>query len=58
MKYEAKRSRFEGEWVVEAINMDGDGEIYVTVFAGPESKKRASEYASWKNNQDRNEVTA
>jgi hypothetical protein len=48
MQYEMKASRFEGEWVVEAINEESDGEIYVTVFAGPEAKARAAEYAAWK----------
>ena len=58
MKYEVKQSRFEREWVVEAINADGDGEIHVAAFSGPEAKTRAFEYASWKNNQDREPITA
>ncbi len=53
MKYEVKPSRFEREWVVEAFNEDGDGELYVTAFSGPEAKTRACEYAAWKNHQDR-----
>lgn len=58
MNYEAKQSRFEREWIVEAINSEGDGEIYVTAFSGPEAEARALEYASWKNNQDREHITA
>ena len=58
MKYEVKQSRFEREWVVEAFNADGDGEVYVAAFSGPEAKARAVEYASWKNNQDREPITA
>ena len=58
MKYEVKQSRFEREWVVEAFNEDGDGDIYVAMFPGPEAKARAFEYAAWKNNQDREPITA
>ena len=38
-----------GLWRVEAVNRAGDGEIYVTVFYGPQAKDRAEEYAAWKN---------
>ena len=48
MRYEMKASLFKGEWVVEAINEEGDGEIYVTAFSGPDAKKRADEYVAWK----------
>jgi hypothetical protein len=48
MQYEMKESLFKGEWVVEAINEEGDGEIYVTAFSGPQAKERAAEYAAWK----------
>jgi hypothetical protein len=48
MQYEMKASLFNGEWVVEAINEEGDGEIYVTAFSGPQAKERAAEYAAWK----------
>lgn len=58
MKYEVKQSRFEREWVVEAFNEDGDGDIYVAMFSGPEARVRAIEYARWKNNQDRESVIA
>ena len=41
MLYEVAESRqVVGEWVVEAINYDGDGEIYVAVFSGPCAKER------------------
>ena len=51
MIYVVQRSRFQGEWVVEAINNDrhGEGEIYAAAFSGPNSKERADEYADWKN---------
>lgn len=36
-------------WRVEAINYEGDGEVYVAVFSGPGAEERAHEYADWKN---------
>jgi hypothetical protein len=38
-----------GSWGVEAIDFEGDGDCFVTVFYGPEAEKRAQEYADWKN---------
>lgn len=32
-------------WAVEAANTKGDGEVYLTVFYGPDSRPRALEYA-------------
>lgn len=46
MDYEMKQSRIAGEWVVEAIGTDG--EVYVTIFAGPVAEERAAEYFDWK----------
>jgi hypothetical protein len=37
-----------GQWRVEAINYDGDGEVYVAIFSGPKARDRAEEYADWK----------
>jgi hypothetical protein len=31
----------------EAVNYDGDGEIYTTVFLGPRSRERAEEFVTW-----------
>jgi hypothetical protein len=48
LKYEVAPSRdVRDEWRVEAINFDGDGEVYVTIFSGPNAKERAEEYADW-----------
>ena len=48
MAYEiAQSQRTPSEWIVEAIGPDG--EVYVTVFAGPAARERAAEYAGWKN---------
>ena len=37
-----------GGWMVEAIDMPNDGNIYQAIFAGPEAEKRAREYARFK----------
>lgn len=50
MRYEAAPCKlFDGEWIVEAINLDGDGEVYAARFSGPLAEDRAREYAAWKN---------
>ncbi len=38
-----------GDYRVEAIDSEADGEIYIAIFSGPDSKARAEEYALWKN---------
>ena len=43
-----ERRNAPGEWGVEAINMAGDGEVYITIFSGPSAKARAAEYAEIK----------
>lgn len=49
MKYEvSKDAVFPYEWRVEAIDFDGDGDCFVTLFSGPDSESRAREYADWK----------
>jgi len=49
LMYEVACSRqTQDEWVVEAINYAGDGEIYAATFSGPLAKERAEEYAAWK----------
>jgi hypothetical protein len=37
-----------GDWVVEAINHEDDGQIYTTIFSGSDTEKRAREYFDWK----------
>jgi len=51
MRYEVKESRHEREWTVQAFNPQGEGEVYVAEFSGPDAKARATEYAAWKNGQ-------
>ena len=43
-----ERQDSPGSWGVEAINVDGDGEIYMAIFSGPDAKERAHEYAEMK----------
>ena len=40
--------RNKGDWRVEAIDFDNEGAVYVTIFTGPGSRKRAREYAAMK----------
>ena len=48
MQYEVMQSRgVVDELRVEAINQGG--EVYVTLFSGPNAQNRAKEYAAWKN---------
>jgi len=47
MRYEAfEDKRHAEDWRVEAF--DDDGRCFVAIFAGPEAKQRALEYAAWK----------
>jgi len=36
-------------WRVEAINKEGDGEVFVVIFSGPDAEARALAYVNWKN---------
>ena len=50
MKYEVVKSKYaQDTWVVEAINLPGEGEIFAACFDGPDAQQRAEEYAAWKN---------
>jgi hypothetical protein len=54
LKYEVSQDEADqlGEtWAVSAVNFDGDGEIYVATFDGPNARERADEYAAFKNAQ-------
>ena len=43
-----ERKDAPGVWAVEALNLQGDGECYLTLFSGPNAKGRAIEYRDWK----------
>ena len=50
LRYEVAQDKLQpGDYRVEAINADGDGEVFIAIFVGPEAKARAEEYAEWKN---------
>jgi hypothetical protein len=50
MNYEVVKDRvYPHDWRVEAIDENGDGEVYVAIFTGPTAQARAQEYAQWKN---------
>lgn len=36
-----------GDWVVEAIDIDGEGEILTAIFSGRDAQSRAESYANW-----------
>jgi len=45
MQAESVKSEFvPGEWQAEYVNYDGDGEVYVTIFSGPDAEMRAKAY--------------
>lgn len=58
MKHEVKQSRYGREWVVEAFKPQGDGEVYLAEFSGPDAKECALEYAAWKISIDRHTVAS
>jgi hypothetical protein len=50
MEYEIIEDKLScGDYRVEAINKDGDGEVFIAIFVGPSAQTRAEEYAKWKN---------
>ncbi len=51
MEYQAFEDRKQvGDWRVEAF--DDDGRCFVTIFAGPDARRRAEEYAYWMRETD------
>ena len=44
--------RSPGDWRVEAIDHDHEGQVYVAIFSGPNAQDRAEEYAALKNSQE------
>lgn len=37
----------DGAWVVEAVDEGSEGEVYFTLFSGPQAEQRAWSYARW-----------
>jgi hypothetical protein len=42
----------QGEWQAEVVNHEGDGEVYVTIFSGPDAEERAKEFCLHRNGSD------
>lgn len=36
-----------GDWVVQGINIDGEGEMFTTIFTDSDAEARAREYYQW-----------
>jgi hypothetical protein len=52
MKYEVKESEERrGDYLAVAVNEATGKEVFSALFSGPDAKKRAEEYAAWKNTQ-------
>lgn len=50
MEHEVTEDRLNpGDYRVEAIDKDGDGQVYIAIFVGPNAQQKAEEYAEWKN---------
>jgi hypothetical protein len=57
MKFQvAQDQKYPDRWVAQAINFDGEGEVYTVVFVGYGAEAQAHEYADWKNSQNLMEV--
>lgn len=54
MKYEVREwLATSGDWCVQATDSNDDDAVHLTIFVGPDAKKRAEEYAMIKNNLQR-----
>ena len=52
MTYQVEKStEHGGSYIVVAVNESADGDKIVTQFLGPDAKRRAEEYAKWKNEE-------
>ncbi len=50
MNYDAfADKKTPGDWRVEAINFENEGNVYIAVFSGPGAQARAQDYAQWQN---------
>jgi len=36
-----------GDWIVQAINFAGDGQLYTTIFSDSNAERRAQEFLGW-----------
>jgi hypothetical protein len=50
VKYEVKESPEQrGAFLAVAVNEASHNEMFSALFSGPDAKRRAEEYAAWKN---------
>jgi hypothetical protein len=50
MRYQVVASRdTAGAWLAEAIDHDGEGEVYSAMFYGKKARQRADDYVAWQN---------
>jgi hypothetical protein len=50
MNYEVKESAEQrGAYLAVAINEANHNELFSVLFSGPDARRRAEEYAAWKN---------
>jgi hypothetical protein len=47
MEFTVFAGKNHGQWMVEAIDMDSEGEMLWAEFSGFNAQERANEYASW-----------
>jgi hypothetical protein len=59
MEYEVAQDQDHSErWVAQAIDFEGEGEVYTVLFVGRDAEHRAHEYAEWQNARLRQGVAA
>lgn len=57
MKYEVMESKeYPRDWTVGAVEdpPEGDGDIYLAIFSGPQARERTIEYERFKNSREHN----
>jgi len=47
-----------GDWVVQGIDIDGEGEIFTTMFTDSDAEARARAYYDWQLSIDRKSIAA
>lgn len=47
-----------GDWVVQGIDVDGEGEIFTTMFTDSDAESRARAYYDWRLSMDRKPIAA
>ena len=47
-----------GDWVVQGINVDEEGEIFTTIFTDSNAEARAREYCNWQRAADNKSIAA